>query len=73
MDKIIFNNGIDYLQWIDEDGNVWIAEYEAVKFFGKEYYESYPNAEESLSSWGVDFEPSNDENYISNCFTLINL
>lgn len=61
MDTIINKHGIDFLRWTDKDGNIWEAELDAVKFFGKECFEQMPEPEDISASWSVTY----DENFIN--------
>ena len=56
MDTIFLHNGIEYLRWTDENGDIWEARYDEVQWFGKECFEHYPEPEDNLGSWSVTYE-----------------
>lgn len=58
MDTIFIENGIEMLRWTDSEGNTWEAEYDAVRFLGKECFEQVlTDFEIELgSSWAVTFK-----------------
>lgn len=58
MDTIFIENGIEMLRWTDSDGNTWEAEYDAVRFLGKECFEQVLTdlQIELGSSWAVTFK-----------------
>lgn len=58
MDTIFIENGIEMLRWTDSEGNTWEAEYDAVRFLGKECFEQVLTdiQIELGSSWAVTFK-----------------
>lgn len=58
MDTLFIEDGIEMLSWTDKDGNTWKAEYDAVRFLGKECFEQVlTDLEVELgSSWEVTFK-----------------
>ena len=79
MDTIIIENGIEMLCWTDSEGNNWKAEYDAVRFLGKECFEQILTdfTIELGSSWEVTFkdadtngllpEPTDEDYEYSDC------
>lgn len=66
MDTIFIKHGIEFIRWTDENNDIWEAELEAVKFFGKECFEQYPGYHEgdpNLGSWSVTYDEENLPNY----------
>lgn len=52
MDTIIIKNGIEFLRWTDAEKNIFYAELDAVKFFGKEFFEEQP-LDTFIGAWQV--------------------
>lgn len=56
MDTIFEQDGIDFIRWTDDEGNIWTARYDEVELFGKECFEQWPRIEDHLGSWSVEFK-----------------